>query len=363
MHARTSLRIIAVSCLFLAICGCHSADPTPARSTPDDYVSPPFQPIPGDPPTVARKIVFDALAHPDPRIRSNAVEVVATTGEVRMMPGVVQLLQDQSVPVRFLAAIAVGDLQYQLARDEVGVLLNDRDLNVRLAAAYALMKLGQPTYFQVLRDAVGNEDQTVRANAALLLGKSGQQEALRYLYWTLQDKNSADKVLLQAVESIAMLHDQRIYPKIWTQLISAYADDRIVGIRAMGALGTEQATNAITTLLDDAVLEVRLAAAAELGKLGQTIGEPEVQAVFDQNLLANMDPTSAERVRVWTALAIGNVCTTALLRHLPDMLQDQSNSVRLAAAKGVLLVERRRQAPPQQPASYLYPGPRPSTRP
>lgn len=345
MHAHASLRIISIGCLLLTICGCHSAEQTPAGPTQNNYVSPPFQPIPGAPPTVARKIVFDALAHPDPRIRSNAIEVVATTGEVRLMPGVQQLLQDPAVPVRFLAALAVGDLQYRLAAEEVGVLLNDQDQNVRLAAAYALMKLGQPTYFQVLRDAIASEDQTVRANAALLLGKSGQQEALRYLYWTLQHKDSADKVLLQAVESIAMLRDERIYPKVWTQLISAYADDRIVGIRAMGALGSEQARNAITTLLDDAVLEVRLAAAAELGKLGQTIGEPEVQAVFDQNLLANMDPTSAERVRVWTALAIGNVSTTALLRRLPGMLQDPSNSVRLAAAKGVLLVERRRQRP------------------
>ena len=44
-----------------------------------------------------------------------------------------------------------------------------------------------------------------------------------------------------------------------------------------------------------------------------------------------------------TALAIGEIATTNLLRRLPDMLQDPSNAVRLAAAEGVLLVERRRQ--------------------
>lgn len=347
-HARASWRIISIGCLLLAICGCRPAAQGPSTSgRPSDIVSPPFQPIPGDPPTVARQIVFDALSHPDPRIRSNAVEVIATTGELRMMPQVQKRLQDPAVPVRFLAAMAVGDLQYRLAADQVGALLNDQDQNVRIAAAYALMKLGQPTYFQVVRDAIASDDQTVRANAALLLGKSGSQEALRYLYWTFQRKDSADKVLLQAVESIAMLGDVRIYPKVWTQLISAYADDRIVGIRAMGALGTEEAKNAIVTQLDDPVLEVRLAAAAQLGKLGQTIGEPEVQAVFSKNLLANMDPTSAERVRVWTALAIGEIATHALLTRLPDMLQDPSNTVRLAAAKGVLLVERSRQAQPQ----------------
>lgn len=332
--------MISVACLLATVCGCQPA----ARNQPvaPEFDSPPFEPIPGDPPTVARQIVFDALTHPDPRIRSNAIEVIATTGEVRMMPRAQKLLQDPAVPVRFLAALAVGDLRYNLAKDQIGALLSDQDLNVRIAAAYALTKLGQPEYFQVLRDAVASEDQTLRANAALLLGKSGRQEALRYLYWILQQPDSADKVLLQAVESIAMLKDARIYPKLWTQLISAYADDRIVGIRGMGALGTEEAKNAIVTLLDDTVLEVRLAAAAELGKLGQTIGESEVQAVINKNLVANMDPASAERVRVWTALAIGEIATPGLLRYLPDMLQDQSNTVRLAAAKGVLLVERRR---------------------
>jgi len=342
MHVSALLRFVSITCVLTAACGCQPAAQSPS-SGQSDIISPPFQPIPGDPPTVARQIVFDGLMHPDPRIRSNAAEVVAMTGEVRFMPRVQPLLRDPAVPVRFLAALAVGDLQYSLARDDVGVLLNDQDQNVRIAAAYALMKLGQPGYFQVIRDAAASPDQTVRANAVLLLGKSGQQEALRYLYWTLQSTDSADKVMLQAVESIAMLKDVQIYPKLWAQLISAYADDRIVGIRGMGALGTEEARNAIATLLDDAVLEVRLAAAAQLGKLGQTTGEPQVQAVFDKNLLANMDPTSAELVRVWTALAIGEIATTNLLRRLPDMLQDPSNAVRLAAAEGVLLVERRRQ--------------------
>jgi len=224
-------------------------------------------------------------------------------------------------------------------------LLNDPDVNVRMAAAYALLKLGQPEHFRIVRDAVGSEDQTIRANAALLLGKSGKQEALQYLYWTLRQPHSTDKVLLQAAESIAMLGDQRIYPKIWTRLISAYADDRMVGVRAMGALGTEEAKNALLTMLDDPLLEVKLAAARELGRLGDTVGEAQVKAVFEGNFLAAMGPQSADRIRVLTALAIAEIGTPALAKHLPEMLQETSPAVRMAAAKAVLAIA----APPEQP--------------
>jgi len=283
----------------------------------------------------AQEIVLNALIDSDPRVRANAVEVIATTGQVRLMPRAARLFRDPAVPVRFGAALAAGDLEYALAKNEIAAMLDDPDENVRLAAAYAAMRLGQAEFFQRLCGAITSEDQTVRANAALLLGKSGRQEALRFLYWTLQQRDSADKVVLQAAQSIAMLHDARIYPKLWTRLISAYADDRVIGIQAMGALGTEQAENALITMLDDPVVEVRLAAAAQLGKLGEPIGEAEVLAAFQKELADETDPRGRERVKVMAALAVGEIGTEPLLRHLPKLLADPSTQVRLAAAKAV----------------------------
>jgi HEAT repeat protein len=125
-------------------------------------------------------------------------------------------------------------------------------------------------------------------------------------------------------------------------LISAYADDRVVGIRAMGALGTEQAKNALITMLDDGVLEVRLAAAEQLGKLQDPIGEPEVLQVFTKNLTAGLDKESLERVNVLTALAIGQIGTKPLTKYLPQLLKDESGFVRIAAAKAVFQYAMRR---------------------
>jgi HEAT repeat protein len=326
----------AFSVALLVAFGCERAATPRATSTP--------APLPAGTEllTEARQILLEGLADTDPTIRTRAVEAIATTGDLRLMPRVQKLLSDESVPVRFNAALAVGDLEYALARNDVSRLLTDPNPNVVIAAAYAMTRLGEGDYYKVVCNAVASSDQTVRANAALLLGKSGRQEGLRFLYWTLRRDDSAEKVILQAAEAIAMLRDHRIYPKLWAQLISAYADDRVIGIRAMGALGTDEAKNALVTMLDDKVLEVRLAAAEQLGRLGEPMGEPNVLEVFEKDLMAGMDTQGQERIKVFTALAIGEIGTEPLAKYLRQLLQDQSKSVRLAAAKAALRRVRKR---------------------
>jgi HEAT repeat protein len=147
---------------------------------------------------------------------------------------------------------------------------------------------------------------------------------------------------MQAMESIAMLGDTRIYNKIWTRLISAYADDRIAGIRAMGALGNAQARAAIKALLDDEVLEVRLCAAAELGRLGDRSGIQVVKEAFERDLLSTTaidlgtGPAKGEVAKVIAATAIGQIGSPDLARYLELLLADPSKLVQLAAAKAAL---------------------------
>lgn len=333
MKRRCCIVVTLVGLAALWPGGCDRQASSPPPLLPEAAVSSPM--------AQAQSIVQQALVHPDPRVRANAIEVVATTGQVRLAPGVQRLLGDSSLPVRFNAVVAVGDLRYRFAADAVTGLVRDPDRNVQIAAAYALLRLGRSEYFKVVRDAITAEDQTVRANAALLLGKSGRPEALRFLWWALRHRDSADKVVLQVAESIAMLGDERIYPKLWSRLISAYADDRVIGIRAMGALGTAEAKNALVTMLDDPVLEVRLAAAEQLGKRGEPIGEPEVLDVFEKDLPAQRDPQDRERVTILAALAVGEIGTDPLVKYLPGLLADPSQHVRLAAAKAVLRSARR----------------------
>lgn len=285
----------------------------------------------------ATQIITEALADGNPLTRANAVEVVAATRRIRLMPKVQRFLKDEFVPVRFAAALAVGDLEYSLAKKSVTVLLEDEDANVRLAALYALYRLGSSDNIALIRRAIASDDQTVRANAALLLGKSGDNNplTLKVLLWTLQRPDSGDMVRFQTAEAMAMLGDERIYPKLWTMLISAYADDRVMGIKAMGALGTLKARDVLITMLDDDIVEVRLAAAEQLGMLKDNRGVPVVLDVFTRNLVADLDKESLVRLNVRTALAIGRIGTPSLTRFLPRFLKDESKFVRIAAAMAV----------------------------
>lgn len=285
----------------------------------------------------AELIIKDALSDDSPQIRAKAIEVTADTKQKQLMPQVQKLLRDDFVPVRYNAALAVGDMEYYLAKSLLEKLLINSEENTQLGAAYALYKLGYRQYLENIKTAVKNSDQTVRANAVVLLGKSKDQSVLQLLYWAKDDDYSEPKVRYQATEAIAKLGDERIIPKIWTMLISKYVDNKIIGIRAMGALGTQEAKEVLLTKLDDDILEVRLAAAEQLGLLGNISGQDVVISVFEKQLFDPFDPQERERVLVLAALAIGRINTPQVTKYLPRLIADQSKLVKLAAAQAVLL--------------------------
>lgn len=323
------LHALLLTCIAIFAFGCEEL----LQKTPGDKVTGATEV--GGPQSKAIQIILQGLADNNPLVRVNAIEVVAATEQIKLMPKVQRLLKDEFAPVRFAAALATGDLEYSLGERSVRQLLRDRDNNVKIAASYAMVKLGFPEYSEVLRRAIASNDQTLRANAALLLGKSGDKNALQYLYWALRHKNSDDKVKFQAMEAIAMLGDEQILQRLWAIVYSTYADDRIMGIRAMGALGTPKAKDILITKLDDDILEVRLAAATQLGKFKDTVGEHEVLEVFTGNLTVGLDKIALERVNVLTALAIGQIGTASLTKYLPQLLENESKFVRIAAAKAV----------------------------
>ena len=326
MPAKTAV-VLSASIVLAVIYGCKESQGRPrllGKSSVED-----LRPQ-------ALSIIEQALGDPDPQIRAKAVEVVAATGQKQFMPKVQNLLSDDYVPVRFLAALAVGDTEYYLAKAVAQRLFKVADENTKIAAAYALYRLGDKQYLEPIRQAVHSSDQTIRANAVMLLGKAGDNSVLELLYWAKNDDGSEPKVRYQAAEAIAKLGDETIMPKLWTLLVSKFVENKIIGIRAMAALGTVDAKEALITKLDDDILEVRLTAAEQLAVLGDNSGEEVVLAVFEQQLTAGMDPAGEERVMVLTALAIGRIGTPKLTHYLPKLMQSDSPVVRLAAAEAVL---------------------------
>jgi HEAT repeat protein len=313
-------------CVTIIVFGCEGSSQTLGGFYDTDITSLQAQ---------ANQIIQNSLDDTNPVARVNAIEVIATTGQFKLMPKVQRLLQDEFTPVRFAAALAVGDMRYSQAKSSLNPLLKDKDVNVIIAASYAMGRLGSTEYFKVLRKAINSNDQTVRANAAFLLGKTGDKSSLDLLKKAQEDRNSSDKVRFQILEARARLGDEEVLQRLWAIVFSAFADDRIMGIRAMGLLGTSKARDILVTKLDDTILEVRLVAAEQLGKLQDRIGETEVLSVFEKNLTAGLDREAIERANVLTALAIGEICTPDLEKFLPQLLKNESKFVRIAAAKAV----------------------------
>jgi HEAT repeat protein len=286
--------------------------------------------------TEATKIILEGLSNSNPQVRVIAIEMAAATNNQQFMTGVQRLTKDELVLIRFAAAVAIGDAKYSAAKNDVSQLLKDSDEDVRLAADYAIVMLGgSKSYTQQIRAALAGNNQQVRANAAFLLGKIRDKDALPLLYQLIQDEASDDRVRLNAIEAIARLGDEKIYQKLWAILISAYADDRVFGIRAMGALGTSRAKDSLLTMLKDDLPEVRLVAAEQLGCLGDTAGERIVANALTHDVSAAMDQEEKARIQTLAAMAIGQIRTPTLKKFLPELLKSDSQFARLAAAKAV----------------------------
>ena len=282
----------------------------------------------------ATVILEKALKSDNSHLRSAAIEVMVDTNQKDFLPEVTALTTDPIVPVRFNAMVALGDLRCRSCEKIMRKSLSDPDVNVRIAAAYALVKINQPKFIDQVRAAAKSSDPTVQANAALLLGKLGNPDNIELLYELLQDSNSSDKVRMQAVESIARLGDERMYrSKLWALLISKFADDRAIGIRGMGALNTAESRNAIRSALDDDVQEVRLVAAEQLARLGDTSGEEVVLTYFK----TQPDLNTVGMASQMAVMAIGPLKSDRLNSQLPSALDSQSPYIQLMAARSVLL--------------------------
>jgi HEAT repeat protein len=256
-----------------------------------------------------------------------------------LMSNVTTLVKDPIIPVRFSAALAVGDMKFKPGQAAIESLMRDENLNVQIAAAYALAKLGNPKYSNLIINATRSTDQTLRANSALILGKLGDQGNLPHLNSIVQDIESSDKARLQAVESMAMLKEQSLYKsKLWPLLISKHPDDRVIGIRGMAALGTSEAKNAILTMLDDDIIEVRLCAAGQLARLGDFSGEEEIFNYLSKNMSVDKPPSVSDTLAI---LAIGWSRSNRLAAFLPNLIKSQSSLQRIITAQSVLVLAQK----------------------
>jgi HEAT repeat protein len=288
----------------------------------------------------AKKIIAAGMRSTDERVRANAVEAALVSDDTDLINDIVSLLNDQSVIVKFAAAVAVGDLNHTQSKEKLVEMTKDKNLNVVMASSYALCKMGDAQYIKKIEANAMDKNQTIRANAAYLLGKSGKQECLPLLYKIKDSSESSNTAAFNATEAIARLGDEKIYKKIWTMLISVFADDRYMGAQAMAALGGQKGADALVSMLEDEIPEVRLTAAGQLGTLGEKTGKTVVKEYLTGPVPENKE--QANRCNVMAALAIGQIGEDELAGYLPKMLKSDSPYVQLAAAKSLLMLDKAR---------------------
>jgi HEAT repeat protein len=282
------------------------------------------------------RIIGHQLSSNLPETKVKAIEVIGELGLREFAPDIKIELTSNYMPVRFTAAIAVGDMQYQLAKPTLEKLVTVDDKMTKIAAAYALYKLGDKDKLEIIKKAAKNKDPQIRANATMLLGKSGDESVVDLLKWVQQSDNSDSQVRLQALEARAKLQDQTALDKLWAIIYSSYVEDRIIGITAMGDLGTQKTIEILITKLDDEIPEARLAAAQQLGRLGIKRGKSVVAEIFEENNTAGLEDKQKNRIFARSAFAIGEIDSPDLSGYLPKLLNSESKLVRLAAAKAVL---------------------------
>ncbi len=287
----------------------------------------------------ALEIIKEDLKSEYPIMRMHAIEVVADSKQMALMPEVVKMLNDKSNPVRFAAVLAIGDTNYTAASYKLKKHKHDHDKSVRVAIAYVLTKFNIEDCHSDIINATLSNDQTLKANAALVVGKLGDKTLAEFLHRILRDPSAQDKAKIQAIESLAMLNDDSSIQKGWALLISKRADDRIMGIRVMEHLHTRESINAIRTMYHDDLIEIQMAAAASLCRLGDPDGPIRIYQYF-RDEIGKLDDDTKSRTNIQAIIGLGYCKDKIFDKYLKKMLKDKTPSTRLYAAQAVLVRDK-----------------------
>ncbi|AQQ08907.1 hypothetical protein L21SP3_00700 [Sedimentisphaera cyanobacteriorum] len=287
----------------------------------------------------ARWKVMEILQNSSVDLQMDAVEVAAKSGDETLLSNVMPILNDERAPepIKFACLMAIGDAKYSGGLKFAEKYKTNENPNLKMAAAYALIRLGRDSNSncKIILEQLDSEDQKTKDNAVLLLGKAGQRKYIRVLRWLFNNEDSTERSKLLIVEALARLRDPEARSKAWALMISKRADDRVMGITSMQKLKTLKAKDAILTMLDDGVLEVRLVAAENAALLGDKSGKDIVVDFFDNkvNKLDKKDRDRALLHAIDAAIAIKDVDTAS---YVPDYLDYDSKKIQLKAAQAVL---------------------------
>lgn len=279
---------------------------------------------------------------PNPAVRVEAVEALASSGCGEGLPWIRSALLDEHPAVRFAACVAVGRLGDTVAVGGVRRCLDDEDASVRVAALFALHRLGHsegtgriPTYL------LNHEDVAVRRNAALVLSWLDEPSAVRVLARAMRDRDAG--VRQHALEAMARYGNREARQELTFMTNAGIGSEEVFAIGALAQTGDPVYLETLRYKLATAThLETRLAAARGLGRLGSDEGfDVALRALGTARPLTDdpNDPPAGQvlRVRQMAAAAFGAIGRIKALPRLRQVMEDPSDPrVQVSAARAIL---------------------------
>ena len=292
-------------------------------------------------------ILVSASMGDDAALRSNSLEAMQLLPD-RALPIAQKGLVDANPAVRFAAVVTAGQMKFGSLAAAVEPLLKDVNPSVRAAAIYSLHTLGQKIDITPLAGMLTSHDPSLRSNVALLLGLMGDASAAPMLKEAANSPMpriggpQAAVVRIQVAEAIAKLGDDSSLDALRAGAYSQFDEVRVLAVTAMGAVGDKRMAPAIERMLggqgpkpaaNEMPVEIKLAAAAALARLGDSKGAPIAIAGASN---------TAPVVRAQAAWVLGWFKDEATMAQAVRLLNDPTPQVRVAAAASVV---RRTNAP------------------
>ncbi|MEM9882330.1 MAG: HEAT repeat domain-containing protein [Planctomycetota bacterium] len=281
-------------------------------------------------------VLLEASRSDDALLRMHAVEGAAAMPE-RALPMVQLALQDTNPAVRFAAWVTTGRLRLDslAGRAEAAAADEAEPAYVRAAAVFAAHRGGREADLGRLASMLYSDDPRLRSNAALLFG-------------LMDDTPAAVPVLVDAAEA-PLLRSEPVERELFRLQLAeallnlgqteslkalrgaAYSNEDEVRVLAVVMLGRAQDRGMrgnLTTFLARDPVELRLAAAEALARMGYLDGLPVM-------LSASESPSAT--LRSQAAFALGQAAADAeAVARLTLLLDDASPRVRVAAAAAAL---------------------------
>ena len=314
--------LCAVGVLALAGCQRQKMHPEHGNTVPESLVRE----------KAVEQIVICSQAE-DPFLRANAIEAAQWLPDRALQ--LVQLgLQDENPAVRFTAVAMVGKLKLTALVQSVTALRDDPSPSVRAATLFALKRCDQPVDITPMASMLVQPDATLRGNVAMLLGQLDDASAIPMLKSLAHAPSPRDFSLqqdaiveVQVAEAMVGLGHEPALEVLRAKSFSPYDEVRITAVRALGFYNDRKFEQALIEMLGQDPIELRLAAAESLARMGTSQGLPVVLGGCEFDL---------PPVRAQAALALGLFTGRLAGQWRNALLTDPSQQVRLAAAAAVL---------------------------